>query len=108
MTVKQAVKENKMISIILGILASSLLAWGIWVTDGSYQIKYGGKLIESRREIATLKQDAELKVVCEDIFQLKAKDVILQDELKQQRDMIHNNHQELLKILLSIQKRVRE
>ncbi len=107
MTVKQAVKENKFISVILGVLAASLMAWGIWVTDASYQIKYGGKLIESQREIAVLKQDAEVKVLWEDILSLKATDAILQNELKQQRDLIHNNHQEILKILLNIQKSVR-
>jgi len=108
MTIGQAVKENKMISAILGVLATGLLAWFIWITDAGYQIKYGGKLIESRREIAALKQDAEVKVICDDIFQLKANHIILQEELKQQRDMIHNNQQEVLRILLNIQKRIRE
>ncbi len=108
MTVKQAVKENKMISAILSILATGLMAWGVWVTDASYQVKYGRQLIESRAQIAVLKQDAEVKVICEDILSLKATDVILKDELKQQRDMIHNNQQEVLRILLNIQKHVRE
>jgi hypothetical protein len=108
MTVKQAVKENKMISVILGVLASALLAWGIWVTDAAYEVKYGKKLVESRAEVASLKQDAELKVVCDEIFELKKSDVIFREELKQQRDMIHNNQQEVLRILLNIQKRIRE
>ncbi len=108
MTVKQAVKENKMISIILSVLATGLMAWGIWVTDASYQIKYGRQLIESRQQFAVLKQDAEIKVVCEDIFELKKTDIMLRDEIKQQRDMIHNNQQEVLRILLNIQKRIRE
>lgn len=108
MTVKQAVKENKMISVILTILASGLMAWGIWVTDAAYQVKYGKQLIESRQAIAILQQDAIIKVANDDILSLRATDVIMRDELKQQRDMIHNNHQEVLRILLNIQKRIRE
>ncbi len=108
MTVKQAVKENKMISVILTILASGLMTWGIWVTDAAYQVKYGKQLIESRQAIAVLKQDAEIKVMYDDIFDMKKTDVLLRDELKQQRDMIHNNQQEVLRILLNIQKRIRE
>jgi len=108
MTVKQAVKENKLISAMIGTLFVSLLAWGVWVTDAAYEVKYGGKLVASRAEVASLKQNAELKVVCEDIFELKKTDVILREEMKQQRDMIHNNQQEVLRILLNIQKRIRE
>lgn len=107
MTVKQAVKENKMISIILGILAAGLLSWGVWVTDAAYEVKYGRKLMDSRAEVSSLKQTAEIKVICDDILSLKSTDIVLRDELKQQRDMIHNNQQEVLKILLSIQKSIR-
>jgi len=108
MTVKQAVKENKMISIILGVLASALMAWGIWVTDASYQTKYGGKLLEAQREMAVLKQDATMKVMCDDIFELKKSDGFLVSEIKDLRETGHQNYQEMLKILLNIQKHIKE
>jgi len=108
MTIQTAMKENKLISMILGAIATGLLAWGIWVTDAAYDVKYGKKLIESRQEIVSLKQDAIIKLISGDIFELQATDVILKEELKQQRDMIHDNHQKVLKILLDIQRNVRE
>lgn len=108
MTIRQAVKENKMISIVLTVLASALLAWGVWVTDACYQIKYGRNLIDSRREIADLKQEAELKVACQDIFELKKTDAFLISEIKDIRETSHKNFQEILKLLLDIQRTQRQ
>ncbi len=106
MTVKQAVKENKMISIILGVLATGLMAWAVWVTDASYAIHYGNHLVTSNEQISIQKSEYEIKSIADEISSLQARDIILADELKQQRDMIHNNHQEILKILLNIQKKM--
>ncbi len=108
MTIRQAVKENKMISVILGILATALLTWGVWVTDAAYQVKYGNKFLDSRREIASLKQDAEMKVICSDIFELKKADVFIVAEIKDIRETSHKNYQEILKLLLDIQRSQRQ
>ena len=107
MTVRQAITRNKMISGILGVLATALLAWGIWVTDGVYKVHYGKKLIESRQEIADLKRDARLQAACEDIFELKAMDVILTQELKRQSETINRNYEKIMDKLIDIQKQIK-
>ena len=108
MTVKQAITQNKMISAILTVIATGLLAWGIWVTDGVYKIHYGRTLIESRQQIADLKRDARLQAACEDIFELKATDVILTQELKRQSETINRNYEKIMDKLIDIQRQIKQ
>ena len=93
MTVKQAVKENKMVSVILGVLATGLLAWGIWVTDASYTVHYT--------------RSVQLSNICADIDNLELGQKEIRIELRDQRTLIATNQEKIYLLLLQIQKGVK-
>ncbi len=80
MTVKQVVKENKMISIIFTILASGLMAWGIWVTKGVFGATFNQEKIisisldlsEVQKETAGLKSKLDIQSMKMDVQILKS------------------------------------
>ncbi len=83
MTVKQAVRNNKAISIILSTIAGGLLAWGIWVTDASYKLHYT--------------KPVEMKNICADIDELKKTD-------REIMDKVDANLEKMYQALLEIQR----
>jgi len=100
MTVQQAVKQNKFISVIIGAIATALLAWGIWVTEASYKVHYV-------RQVASEKRDVEIKGLCVDIDELKSTDRVVAQEVKELREKIHVNQEKMILMLFEIKKEVR-
>ena len=105
MTVKQAVKENKMISVILGVLATGLLAWGIWVTDASYKVHFTSTV--------------ELKNICDTVENLKITDEKLKEiieinrvnselEVKEDRKTMAAFQKEILLMFIAIQRQIKD
>ncbi len=87
MTVKQAMRENKLISTIIGVISASLLGWGIWVSDGVYKVHY--QKLPSADVI-----NAQMKNICDIIDVLKKADETFKSEQKQQTDIFEANLKE--------------
>ncbi len=101
MTVNQAVKNNKMISIIIGTVATGLLMWGVWVTDASYKVHYV-------RTVITEKRDIQIKNICSDIDALKIVDHYIMQDLKEQREKTNYNQEKMYIMLLDIGKEIKK
>ena len=105
MTVRQAVKENKMISVILGVIAAGLLAWGVWVTEASYKVHFTSTV--------------ELKNVCDTLENLKITDDKLKEvvetnrakselEIKEERQIMAAFQKEILLMFIAIQRQIKD
>lgn len=100
MTVKQAVKENKFISIIIGTIAAALLTWGVWVTDASYKVHYVSSVITERG-------DMQIKSLYLNIDELRLFDRWTIQEFKEQKEKINTNHEKVYLMLLDIRKEIK-
>ena len=102
---RQFVKENKLISVILGILFSSIITynilWGTWVTN---QIFCQAERVSSHDAA----QKEESKSVSKQIEEVKGEIGDLKREVKEEgiklRKDIVDNQKELLKLLIDIKR----
>jgi|SRR3972149_731146 len=97
--IKQFTKENKLVSVIAGIILSALLTWGIWVTNGIFN--KSTEIQIDRKAIETVLQSTNktIQIACNDIDELKKED-------KELRKLIYESNEKILNILLSIQRKI--
>ncbi len=116
MTVKQAMKENKLISTILAVLAAGLMAWGVWVTDGIYSNNLT-RVIELRTVCADVEKlrvaderlQREIKAADEKLQkEMETAKLALQQEIKEERQVMATFQKEILLMFIAIQKQIRE
>jgi len=97
MNLKQSFSENKIIGGIIIALVGLVFSWGIWSTTSHFN------------------SSAELKLFCEkekqigekvDDLKKDVKDV--KEESKEQNKQINKNQEEMLKLLIDIQKQIKQ
>ncbi len=103
---RQFVKENKLVSVILGFLFTSIITynilWGTWVTN---QIFCQAEKISSHDAA----QKEELKSVSTQMREVKQeikdfKTEVREDAVKLRKDIV-DNQKELLKLLIDIKRK---
>lgn len=83
-------KLSKKIFILIMTL---LVSWGLWVTNGIFKA-------DKRQELS----DKTIQTLSQDINQLHIDTKEIKKELKEQRDLIHNNQEKILEKLGDISK----
>jgi len=91
-----ALKEDKIILSIIGILVISLLGWGTWVTVD---------LFAQEKMIAVLEKDRQS--LREDMGEIKGEIREVKKDLSKATEKINDNQAEMLIILLDIKKEAR-
>ena len=94
---KKLIKENKLLSVSVSILMAALLSWGIWVTSSIYGQEKNTAI--TKEEGKTITQSVE--EIKQDIKEFK-KDV--KEDLAKMGDKMNKNQEEVLKILIQIEK----
>jgi len=74
-----------------------ILGWGAWTTTTIYSVKESGQIRQNL-----------INNVCSDIDKLQKDVKEINQELKQQRDMIYLNQEKILNQLISIQRHLKE
>ena len=101
MNMKKFVKENKLISLILGILFSSIITYGTWVTNQIFSQA-------SKMSSHEAGQKEESKSISKQVDEIKGEIGDLKKEVKEEgvklRKDIVDNQKELLKLLIDIKR----
>ncbi|MBU0907400.1 MAG: hypothetical protein KKE05_04565 [Nanoarchaeota archaeon] len=100
MTIKQNLKDNKLISGLLLLLFGLLMSWGVWVTNGIYTKSMAMEMDKRTVQSIMETQNKTLQINIFDIAELKQED-------KRLREKINENQEKIMMLLLDIQKRVR-
>jgi len=105
--VKLLTKNNKVATIILGVLAAGLLSWGIWVTRGVFAgdihvekiTNICNDISEVKGEVNALKAKVESQSIKLDVQAAKMDTQILKTE---------SNQQEILRVQTEILRELRK
>jgi len=102
----KTIRENKLISIMIGIVFTGLVGWGSWVTSQTFERGVKVQLNQKSIESVLQAQEKTLSIVCMDINELKGIDRELKKEDKELRELIHKNQKEIMNTLLSIKNKM--